>query len=552
MAENRLRIVALGGVSEIGKNMIVVEYADDIIIVDCGVMFPDEEMLGVDLVIPDMSYLADRADHIRGIIITHGHEDHTGALPYLWPRLRAPIYATRLTAGLVSVKLKEHRLLDDVPIRVVSAGDSVQMGSFKVDFFHVCHSIPDGVGLAIHTPLGTVVHSSDFKFDQTPVDGLLTDYAKLSQLGNEGVLCLMADSTNAERPGFTPSEETVSDTFDRVFSQAPGRIVVATFASNISRIQQVIDAAVKYGRRVGIIGRSMVENVRMSTELGYLNLRDSALLRLDEINKQPDSKVVIVTTGSQGEPTSALVKMANRDYKGLQIAQGDTVVISATAIPGNEEVVNHTIDNLFRLGANVIYERMMQVHVSGHGSQEDEKLLLRLIRPRYFIPIHGEYRHLTMHARTAAMAGIDPDHILVVENGEVVEFDGERVYHGGTVPAGYVFVDGLGIGDVGDVVLRDRKLLSEDGVVIVSVAIDSQSGRPLSEPDIISRGFVYERESEELLDRTRQRVRQALEEHTSQSGSWEFYNNLIKETVSRFLYEQTHRRPMILPVVTEL
>ena len=427
----KVRIIPLGGVGEIGKNLIAMEYGDDIILVDCGVMFPDEEMLGVDLVIPDITYLEERKDKVRGIIITHGHEDHTGALPYIWPKLRVPIYSARLTRGLIAVKLKEHKLLDENYLRLVSPGETLSLGAFRVEFFHVCHSIPDALALAIHTPIGTIVHSSDYKFDQTPVDGKLTDYARLSKLGEEGVLCLMADSTNSEKTGFTPSEKVVSEAFDQIFSQVKGRIVIATFASNISRIQQVIDAAVSHNRRVGILGRSMIDNVRMSLDLGYLDLHNTPLLRLDEIPKQPPSHVAIITTGSQGEPTSALTKMANQDYKGLQIIPGDTVIISATAIPGNEEMVNHTIDNLFRLGADVIYEKSMQVHVSGHGSQEDQRLLMTLLKPHFFIPIHGEYRHLTIHARLAQQVGIKPENIIIVENGDVVELDETSMRRGG-------------------------------------------------------------------------------------------------------------------------
>jgi ribonuclease J len=550
--KEKLRIIPLGGVGEIGKNLIVLEYGDDIILVDCGVMFPDEEMLGVDLVIPDISYLEERKEKVRGIIITHGHEDHTGGLPYIWPKLRAPIYATRLTRGLIAVKLKEHKLLDESYLHTITAGEKLQLGVFSVEFFHVCHSIPDGVGLAIYTPVGLVVHSGDYKFDQTPVDGKLTDYARLSKLGEEGVLCLMGDSTNTERPGFTQSEKVIGESFDRVFSQAPGRVIVATFASNISRIQQVIDVAVRHNRRVGILGRSMINNVRMSLELGYLDLRGTPLLRLEEIPRQPPSRIAVVTTGSQGEPTSALTKMANQDYKGLQIMHGDTVIISATAIPGNEEPVNHNIDSLFRLGANVIYEKTDQVHVSGHGGQEDQRLMLNLLKPKFFIPIHGEYRHLTLQSRLAQQVGIDPDNILIVEDGDVVELDEKTIRRDGTVTAGYVYVDGLGVGDVGEVVLRDRKLISQDGVVIVSVLVDAKTGQLLNEADIITRGFVYEREAGDLLASARDFVRETMEEHHAADAGRGFYANLIREELSSFLYGHTHRRPIILPVVMEV
>jgi len=553
MSKNeKLRIVPLGGVGEIGKNLIVFEYGDDIILVDCGVMFPDQEMLGIDLVIPDVTYLEERKDKVRGIIITHGHEDHTGGLPYIWPKLRVPIYASRLTRGLIAVKMKEHKLLDESYLRMITAGETITLGAFRVEFFHVCHSIPDGVGLAIHTPIGTVVHSSDYKFDQTPVDGKLTDYARLAKLGEEGVLCLLADSTNTEKSGYTPSEKVIGESFDQLFAEADGRIIIATFASNISRIQQVIDTAVKYNRRVGILGRSMIDNVRMAVDLGYLDLRGTQLLRMDEISRQPPRRTAIVTTGSQGEPTSALAKMANQDYKGLQIERGDTVVISATAIPGNEELVNHTIDNLFRLGANVIYEKFMQVHVSGHGGQEDQRLLLSLLKPRFFIPIHGEYRHLKLHARLAEQTGIPAENVMIIEDGDVVELDETTMQRDGTAQAGYVYVDGLGVGDVGEHVLRDRRLLSQDGVVIVSVMVDAHSGEILNDADVITRGFVYEREAGDLLARAREFVRQTMEEHHAASAGWGFYTNLIREELSSFLYAETHRRPIILPVVMEV
>lgn len=553
MSKNgKLRIVPLGGVGEIGKNLLVFEYGDDIILVDCGVMFPDQEMLGIDLVIPDVTYLEARKDKVRGIIITHGHEDHTGGLPYIWPLLRVPIYASRLTRGLIAVKMKEHRLLDESYLHTIAPGETIALGAFRVEFFHVCHSIPDGVGLAIHTPIGTVVHSSDYKFDQTPVDGKLTDYARLAKLGEEGVLCLLADSTNTEKAGFTPSEKVIAESFDQLFAQADGRIIVATFASNISRIQQVVDTAVHHNRRVGILGRSMIENVRMAVDLGYLDLRGTQLLRMDEISRQPPRRTAIITTGSQGEPTSALAKMANQDYKGLQIERGDTVVISATAIPGNEEFVNHTIDNLFRLGANVVYEKSMQVHVSGHGSQEDQRLLLNLLKPRFFIPIHGEYRHLTLHARLAEQSGIPASNIMVIEDGDVVEIDETSIQRDGTAPAGYVYVDGLGVGDVGEHVLRDRRLLSQDGIVIVSVMIDAHSGELLNDADVMTRGFVYEREAGDLLGRAREFVRQTIEEHHATGAGWGYYSNLIREELSTFLYAETHRRPIILPVVMEV
>ncbi|MBI4758964.1 MAG: ribonuclease J [Chloroflexi bacterium] len=542
MAKNKVRLIPLGGLGEIGKNMLVVEHQDDILVVDAGLMFPENEMLGVDLVIPDVS----------GIVVTHGHEDHTGAIRHVMNEFDAPLFATPLTRGLLEVKLQRGGLLEKARINTINAGDRVDIGPFGVEFFHVCHSIPDGVGLGITTPAGLIVHSGDFKFDHTPVDGRLTDFAKLSQLGGQGVLALLSDSTNAETPGYTPSEKMVSEMFDRVFPKAPGRIIVATFASNISRIQQVIEAAIKHDRRVGIVGRSMVENVRMARDLGYLEVPEGVLLKAEEINRLPGEKVAIVTTGSQGEPTSALARMANGDFRLLQIEKDDTVIISARPIPGNEELVNHIINNLFKLGADVLYDQLLDVHVSGHASQEEEKLMLNLLRPRYFIPIHGEYRHLMLHAKLAFEVGIPPDNIFVIENGQVVEFEQRGARLNGTVPAGYVLVDGIGVGDVGQVVLRDRRLLSQDGVVIVTITVDKQTGRPLTEPDIISRGFVYEREAEGLLEAAREQVTAALEDSVSHTAEWSFINTRIKETLGKFFYDQTHRRPMILPVVMEV
>lgn len=553
MPKNRLRIIPLGGLGEIGKNCMLVEFQDEIILIDAGVMFPENDMLGVDLVIPDITYLQDKVDKIRGVVITHGHEDHIGALPYLLPRLgMPPVYATRLTQGLIAIKLKEHRLLDEARLQTIQAGDSINLGPFQIEFFHVSHSIPDGVGLALHTPIGTVVHSGDFKFDHTPVDGRLTDFARLASLGQQGVLVLLSDSTNADSSGYTPSEKVVGEMLDHVFARAAKRIIIATFASNISRIQQIVDAALRYDRRVGIVGRSMVENVRMARDLGYLDVPEGVLLRLDELNRLPPDQVLIITTGSQGEPTSALSRMANRDYQALPIVPGDTVIISATPIPGNEESVNHTIDNLFRLGADVLYNDIMDVHVSGHAGQEEQKLMLNLVQPRYFVPIHGEYRHLRLHARLAEAVGVEPDNIFVLEDGQIVEFAPGMGRLAGEVPADYVFVDGLGVGDVGDVVLRDRQALSQDGVVIAAVTVDKKTGRPLGEPDIISRGFVYERQAEELLAMARDRLMQVLGSSESQTAEWSFLNTKIKETLGKLFYEQTHRHPMILPVVTEV
>lgn len=547
MSGKTLRIIPLGGLGEIGKNMMLMEYGDSIIIIDCGLMFPENDMLGIDIVIPDISYLVENKDKARGIIITHGHEDHTGALPYLLPHVNVPIYATRLTRGLVEVKLKEHKLLDLVRLRTIEPGDILTLGPFKIEFFHVCHSIPDGVGLAITTPVGLVVHSGDFKFDYTPVDGQLTDFHKLAELGGRGVLLLLSDSTNAETPGYTPSESSIGETFDRVFSKARGRIITATFASNISRVQQIIETAYRHGRRVGVVGRNMANNIKMAIELGYLNV-SGELLTIEEINRLPPDKVVIVCTGSQGEPTSVLVRMAEGQHRQIGIQPGDTVIVSATPIPGNEELINRTLNNLFRLGANVYYHELADVHVSGHASREEHKLMLSLIRPRFFVPIHGEYRHLVLHAQMAQELGIPPENIFILESGQVLEFNEEGGHLGEKVAGERVFVDGLGVGDVGHAVLRDRYLLSQDGFLIAAVTLEAETGRLLSGPEIISRGFVYMRESEELIEKAKEQVLHVLEEGWPRTA----LQGRIREALGEFFYARTKRRPMILPIVMEV
>jgi ribonuclease J len=548
LSENTLRLIPLGGVGEIGKNMMLMEYGENMIVIDAGLMFPENYMLGIDIVIPDISYLLEHKDRVRGVIITHGHEDHIGGLPYVLPKVNAPIYATKLTRGLIEVKLKEHHLLKATSLHTIQPGDLLDLGPFRIEFFRVCHSIPDGVGLAVGTPVGLVVHSGDFKFDHSPVDGRLTDFAKLAELGGRGVLILLSDSTNAETPGYTHSEQEIGETFDRIFSKAKGRVIVATFASNISRIQQVIDVAERHNRRVGVVGRSMVNNVKMATELGYLSVSPDMLLTIGEINRLPPRKVVMVCTGSQGEPTSALVRMASDEYRSISIRPGDTVIVSATPIPGNEELINHTLNNLFRLGADVYYDELLDVHVSGHASREEQKLMINLIKPKFFVPIHGDYRHLVLHAQMAEQLGIPAKNIFVIESGQVLEFDGNEGWLGEEVAGGYVFVDGLGVGDVGQVVLRDRQHLSRDGFLIVVVAVDEKTGELLAEPDIISRGFVYIRESEELIEQAKEQVLIALEKSSSPA----VVSTKIKETLSEFLYEQTRRRPMILPMVIEL
>lgn len=557
-----IRCIPLGGLGEIGRNMMVVEVGDDILIIDVGVMFPENEMLGVDLVIPDVSYLQDKLDRIRGIIITHGHEDHTGSLPYILPQINfPPIYTTRLTAGLISGKLREHRLQDKVKVNIIMPGEPLSLGAITADFFRVCHSIPDGVGVAVHTPLGIMVHSGDFKFDYTPVDQRQTDFAKLAELGSQGVLCLFSDSTNSERPGYTQSEAVISQAFDGIFASARGRIIITTFASLISRLQQVIDTAVRYERRVAVIGRSMTQNVAIAQELGYLTAPAGVLLRADELgslNQVSPRNLVIVTAGSQGEPSSALTRMANRDHRQIEIVPGDTVVMSAAAIPGNEELVSRTIDNLFRLGANVVWGQGSNVHVSGHASQEEQKLMISLVKPKYFVPVHGEYRHLILHARTAQALGIANSNIFVIEDGDVLEFTTEGAQVCERVSAGYVFVDGLGVGDVGQVVLRDRQVLAQDGILIITITVDRHTGAPVAGPDIVSRGFVYMRESEELIEKARLQVQLALQAAQATKGDgphnvdWQFVKNKIRDVLSKFVYDQTRRRPMILPLVMEV
>ncbi len=552
MAKPRLKIIPLGGLGEIGKNMMVMEYEDDIIIIDAGLMFPEEEMLGIDLVIPDINYLLEKREKIRGIIITHGHEDHVGALPYLLPQLDVPVYSTKLTQGLISVKLKERKALSEAKLKVIPPSGQFTLGKFRVEFFPVCHSIPDAVGLIINTPLGIIVHSGDFKLDYTPVSGKPTDLSRLAQLGAQGVLLLLSDSTYAELPGYTPSERVVGEALDHIMADAPGRVIVTTFSSLVSRIQQVIDAAIKHQRRVFIVGRSMSDTSRMALELGYLHAPDGILARLDELKGMPHNKIVFVTTGSQGEPTSALVRMANRDHRQVHIIRGDTIVISATPIPGNEGLINRTVDNLFKQGAQVLYSKVAQVHVHGHGSQEELKLLLNLVKPKFFIPIHGEYRHLTLHAKLAESVGIPKDNIFVLEDGDVLEIGPEAGKITGKVTSGNVYVDGLSVGDIGSVVIRNRRMLSRDGIVVVIIAVNRQTGKLVGRPDIVSRGFVDTRESEDMLDESRDLVARILDHSGDRPAEWSFINTKVRDTLNKFYYEQTKRRPMILPFMVKV
>lgn len=548
-----LKIIPLGGLGEIGKNIMALRYKDDMIVIDGGLMFPDDEMLGIDLVIPDVTYLVENRKHIRGIILTHGHEDHIGGLPYIMRDINVPIYGTKLTLGLLDAKLKESSFVDHVQTHCIRAGQIIKLGAFKIEFIHVSHSIADVVALGIRTPVGTIVHTGDFKFDQTPVNNKPPDYHKFAELGKEGVLVLMSDSTNAERPGYTLSERVVADTFDETFRSARERIIIASFASNIHRIQLTITTAAKYKRKVAVVGRSMVNVVNIARELGYLEVPAGTLIDLDDIPMYPKNKIVVLTTGSQGEPMSALTRMAMCDHKRIEIIPGDTVIISASPIPGNEKMVHRTIDHLFRQGAQVIYESVSGVHVSGHASQEELKLMLNLVKPKFFIPVHGEYRHLIKHAQLAQDVGVSPENIFVVENGQVLEFNRERGSVAGRVTAGRVLVDGLGVGDVGNIVLRDRRQLSQDGLVIIVVTMNQDSGEVVAGPDIISRGFVYVRESEELIEEARERVSSTLKVcELQRTTEWAAIKSCVRETVGKFFYERTRRRPMILPIIMEV
>ncbi len=551
MTEPILRIVPLGGLGEIGRNMMIIEYGEDIIVVDVGLMFPEEEMLGVDLVIPDFTYLRENKEKLRAVFLTHGHEDHVGALPYFMREFNAPIYGARLTDGLIRVKLAEHRLLQQAQTHVVEPGQLIQAGVFEVEFFTVAHSIPDACGLIIKTPLGLLVHTGDFKLDHTPVMDQHTDLIRLAQVGAEGCLLLMADSTYAEQEGYTPSEQLVGEALRNIVVNAKGRVIVATFASLIARIQQVIDAAVFCDRKVFVTGRSMIDNVAMARQLGYLNVPNGVLVGVEEMRNTPAAKLVVVTTGSQGEPTSALTRMANGDHRHIGILEGDTIVLSATAIPGNETAVYRNVDNLFRLGADVMYNRVQNIHVRGHASREELKIIQGLLQPEYFVPIHGEYRHLVVHARLAESVGVPKGNAFVMTDGDVLEIDSNVARLAGKVPASYVYVDGLGIGDVDQHILRDRAHLSTDGVVVVITAVDKQTGQVTRPPDILTRGFVDVEEREELLERARQVATKSLAgaDHYAEFGD---VNNRVRDAVSKFLYDETRRRPMVLTVTVEV
>ena len=552
MAE-KLKIISLGGLNEIGKNLTVYEYGGDIVVVDCGMGFPDDDMYGIDVVIPDVSYLIKNQNKVRGIFITHGHEDHIGALPYVLRSLNAPIYATRMSAGLIRLKLEEHRLLDKTKIITCEAGDVIKAGKFTVEFIHVNHSIADAVAFAIKCPVGTCVHTGDFKIDATPIQGGMIDLARLGQLGNEGVLALLADSTNVERPGYTRSERSVGNSFDALFKGCEERIIVTTFASNVDRLQQIIDVAARYGRRVAVTGRSMENAMKVSTELGYMNIPDGVLMDLNQIKSLPKNRVCIITTGSQGETMSALSRMAFSTHRQVDILPGDRIIISASAIPGNEHSIGNVINELYRKGAEVLNERELALHVSGHACQEELKIIHALVKPKFFIPVHGEQRMLQTHAKLAREMGMDSNHILISDIGRVMELTQNSARLAGTVTAGQVFVDGLGVGDVGSVVLRDRRHLAQDGMIVVVMSMSGEDGSLVSGPDLITRGFVYVKESEGLMEELRQVALEAINSVDARySTDWSAIKGAIKGDLSNYLYKKTKRSPMILPVIMEV
>ncbi|MBR0367070.1 MAG: ribonuclease J [Clostridia bacterium] len=551
--EAKLKIIPLGGLGEIGKNMTVLEYGPDIIVIDVGSIFPTEDLPGVDLVIPDTTYLQQNPEKIRGYFITHGHEDHIGAVPYVMRNVPAPIYGTRLTLALCEHKLKEHRLTGVAPLNVVKAGDVIRAGCFSVEFIHVNHSIPDACALAIRTPVGTIVHTGDFKVDYTPLADTPIDLGRLATIGNEGVLALLCDSTNVERQGYTMSEQKVADTFNQQMAKATGRVIIAMFASNVNRIQAVVDSSVRYGRKVCLIGRSMVNVARIASQLGYLKIPEGKLITTDDLDRYPDDQITVITTGSQGEPMSGLSRMAFAEHRKLEIRESDMVILSANPIPGNEKSVSRVINQLIRIGANVIYEALAEVHVSGHARQEELKLIHSLVKPRYFIPVHGEYRHLHHHANLARALGMRDDDIIMVEIGDVIELGPKSIDVTGVAPSGNVLIDGLGIGDVGAVVLRDRKHLAEDGLLIVVMGLDHDLGTVVSGPDIISRGFVYVRESDALVEGAREAALRAIEAFGPvDSTDWNRLKNDVRESVQRYIFDAIKRNPMILPIIVDI
>lgn len=553
IARDRLKIIPLGGLEEVGKNMTVFEYGNDMILVDCGVAFPEDDMLGVDLVIPDFSYLTKNREKLKGMVITHGHEDHIGSIPYVLKEINTPVYGTRLTLGLIKNKLEEHKLVRSTSMKCVKAGDVIKLGSFKIEFIRVNHSIADAVGLAITTPVGTVVHTGDFKVDYTPIDGKLIDLARFAELGKEGVLALMSDSTNAERPGYTMSESSVGKVFDGIFLDCKKRIIVATFASNVHRVQQIVNSAMKNNRKVAICGRSMENVMNVAKELGYLDIPEGVLIDMDQIDEYPPERLVLITTGSQGEEMSGLSRMASGTHRKVSITNRDLVIISATPIPGNEKLVSNVIDDLFKIGAEVIYHTLKDIHVSGHACQEEQKLILSLVKPKYFIPVHGEFRHLQAHGETAIKLGIEPENVVMLSNGNVLELDKNFCKVTNSIPAGQILVDGLGVGDVGNIVLRDRQHLSQDGLIIVVIAMEGKTGTIMAGPDVISRGFVYVRESEDLMDAMRKEILKDIEKIKAGGiKDWSTIKNRIKDTVHDFVYSKTRRNPMVIPIISEI
>ena len=552
--ESKLKIIPLGGLHEIGKNITVFEYENEMIVVDCGLSFPEDDMLGVDLVIPDITYLEQNKDKIKGLVITHGHEDHIGSVPYFLKKINIPIYATKLTVGLIKNKLEEHKLLRTTKLVEVTQGQTIKLGkNFKVEFIRSSHSIPDSVMLAITTPAGTILHTGDFKVDYTPIDGKIMDFGRIAELGNKGILALMSDSTNSERKGFTMSESSVGEVFDKLFLHCTKRIVVATFASNVHRVQQIVNCAIKYNRKIAVCGRSMINMITTARELGYIECPENLFIDIDMIKNYPDENLVIITTGSQGEPMSALTRMAAGDHRKVKITPNDLIIISATPIPGNEKYVSKVIDDLMQIGAEVVYSSLEDVHVSGHACQEEQKLIIALTKPKYFIPVHGEYRQLIAHSETAQSMGYDKEHIIMMQNGRILEINEDGAELTGTVPSGRVLVDGLGVGDVGNIVLRDRQHLSQDGLIVIVLTMDSNTGEVIAGPDVISRGFVYVRESENLMDEVKSVVRHEIAKCEEKGiRDWSTIKSTVRENLRDYVFAKTKRNPMIIPIIMEV